>query len=179
MEDNNLIHRPGNIFNMDETGLQFNNKPGNVIAVKESKCLSNISSTEKGETISRNKTSSRISRGELQCGGKGEGMEEEGKVGSAEEHRNLRRGGNCRTSAHPSFSVSLFFCKAMRSLHDAGRVDTISRRDPACMTNALLHDLDFARALNCPVTRTSTRLSEGVAEGGGRGQGISKVRAAS
>ncbi|MPC49046.1 hypothetical protein E2C01_042836 [Portunus trituberculatus] len=32
---------------MDETGLQFNNKPGDVIAVKGSKCVSNISSAEK------------------------------------------------------------------------------------------------------------------------------------
>lgn len=37
---------------MDETGLQLNNKPGQVIAAKGSKSVSAITSGEKGETIS-------------------------------------------------------------------------------------------------------------------------------
>ncbi|KAJ8945536.1 hypothetical protein NQ318_020381 [Aromia moschata] len=35
--ENSLIGKPGHIFNMDETGLQLNNKPGHVIAKKGSK----------------------------------------------------------------------------------------------------------------------------------------------
>lgn len=33
MKDNELIGIPANIINMDETGFQLNNKPGDVIAV--------------------------------------------------------------------------------------------------------------------------------------------------
>lgn len=47
-----LFEKPGNIFNIDESGLQLNNKPGYVIAEKGSKTVSNITSGEKGETIS-------------------------------------------------------------------------------------------------------------------------------
>lgn len=32
--DNNLVNKTGNIFNMDETGLQLNNKPGDVIYLR-------------------------------------------------------------------------------------------------------------------------------------------------
>ncbi|XP_046739568.1 uncharacterized protein LOC124407470 [Diprion similis] len=39
------------IFNMDETGLQLNNRPGYVLAEKGSKAVSTVTSTEKGETI--------------------------------------------------------------------------------------------------------------------------------
>lgn len=49
---NGLIGKPGHIFNMDETGLQLNNRPGNVVAVKGSKSVNTITSGEKGETIS-------------------------------------------------------------------------------------------------------------------------------
>ncbi|KAJ8962241.1 hypothetical protein NQ318_018213 [Aromia moschata] len=49
--ENSLIGKPGHIFNMDETGLQLNNKPGHVIAKKGSKNIAGISSGEKGETI--------------------------------------------------------------------------------------------------------------------------------
>ncbi|XP_057660723.1 uncharacterized protein LOC130896560 [Diorhabda carinulata] len=46
-----LVNKPGHIFNMDETGLQLNNKPGYVIAQKGSKNVAAITSSEKGETI--------------------------------------------------------------------------------------------------------------------------------
>lgn len=52
MEENRLIDKPGNIFNMDETGLQLNNKPGKVVALKGSKNVTSVTSGEKGETIS-------------------------------------------------------------------------------------------------------------------------------
>lgn len=51
MNEAGLINKPGNIFNMDETGLQLNNKPGYVIAKKGSKNVAAITSSEKGETI--------------------------------------------------------------------------------------------------------------------------------
>ncbi|CAH1985221.1 unnamed protein product [Acanthoscelides obtectus] len=40
------------IYNVDETGLQMNNKPGFVIAQRGSKNVSAVTSAEKGETIS-------------------------------------------------------------------------------------------------------------------------------
>ncbi|XP_057653938.1 uncharacterized protein LOC130892510 [Diorhabda carinulata] len=46
-----LVNKAGHIFNMDETGLQLNNKPGYVIAQKGSKNVAAITSSEKGETI--------------------------------------------------------------------------------------------------------------------------------
>lgn len=49
---NNLIDKPGHFFNMDESGLQLNIKPGYMVAVKGSKSVSTITSAEKGETIS-------------------------------------------------------------------------------------------------------------------------------
>ena len=51
MTENGLLNKPSNIFNMDETGLQLNNKPGFVIAQKGSKNVAAITSSEKGETI--------------------------------------------------------------------------------------------------------------------------------
>lgn len=50
--ENLLFDKPGSIFNVDETGLQLNNKPGQVIAAKGSKNVSSLTSGEKGETIS-------------------------------------------------------------------------------------------------------------------------------
>lgn len=47
----NLLDKPGHIFNMDETGLQLNNKPGQVVAIKGSKNVAAITSGERGETI--------------------------------------------------------------------------------------------------------------------------------
>lgn len=52
MTENHLLEKPGHIFNMDETGLPLNNKPGEVIAEKGSRNVSLITSGEKGETIS-------------------------------------------------------------------------------------------------------------------------------
>lgn len=49
--ENNLMEKPDHIFNMDETGLQLNNKPASVIAKKGSKNVAAVSSSEKGETI--------------------------------------------------------------------------------------------------------------------------------
>ncbi|CAK1595578.1 unnamed protein product [Parnassius mnemosyne] len=45
------VLKPSCIFNMDETGLQLNNRPGHVLAEKGSKAVSTVTSTEKGETI--------------------------------------------------------------------------------------------------------------------------------
>lgn len=52
LKENGLIDKPGNVFNMDETGLQLNNKPGKVVAIKGSKNVTSVTSGEKGETIS-------------------------------------------------------------------------------------------------------------------------------
>lgn len=52
INENQLVGKPCHIFNMDESGLQLNNKPGEVIALKGSKCVSNFTSGEKGEIIS-------------------------------------------------------------------------------------------------------------------------------
>lgn len=49
---NDLLGKPGNIYNVDESGLQLNNKPGYVVAAKGSKSVPNITSGERGETIS-------------------------------------------------------------------------------------------------------------------------------
>lgn len=51
LEEHELFDKPGNIFNMDESGVQLNTRPGVVLAVKGSKNVSNITSTERGETI--------------------------------------------------------------------------------------------------------------------------------
>ncbi|CAG5051514.1 unnamed protein product [Parnassius apollo] len=45
------VLKPSCIFNMDETGLQLNNRPGHVLAEKGTKAVSTVTSTEKGETI--------------------------------------------------------------------------------------------------------------------------------
>lgn len=52
INENGVAEKPGNIFNMDETGLQINNRPGEVVAIKGSKNVTSITSGEKGETIS-------------------------------------------------------------------------------------------------------------------------------
>lgn len=51
LEENELINKPSALFNMDETGLQLNNRPGQVLAEKGSKVVHTITSGEKGETI--------------------------------------------------------------------------------------------------------------------------------
>lgn len=48
----NLVNKPGNIYNIDESGLQLNNKPEQVIAEKGSKSVQSVTFGEKGETIS-------------------------------------------------------------------------------------------------------------------------------
>lgn len=52
MEEHDLFEKPANIFNIDETGLQLNSRPGEVLAQKGSKAVSTLMSTERGETIS-------------------------------------------------------------------------------------------------------------------------------
>ena len=51
LKDNYLFDKPGNIFNVDESGLQLNNKPDKVIAMKGSKDVHVLTSGEKGETV--------------------------------------------------------------------------------------------------------------------------------
>ncbi|CAH2016525.1 unnamed protein product [Acanthoscelides obtectus] len=51
LEENNLLKNPKNIFNMDESGLQLNTRPGEVLVVKGSKVVSSVASAEKGETV--------------------------------------------------------------------------------------------------------------------------------
>ncbi|KAK9745716.1 hypothetical protein QE152_g6726 [Popillia japonica] len=48
---NNLLDKPGRIYNMDESGLQVNNKPGKVVATKGSKDVYTVTSSEKGENV--------------------------------------------------------------------------------------------------------------------------------
>ncbi|XP_023312222.1 CENP-B homolog protein 2-like [Anoplophora glabripennis] len=50
--EKNLINKPSNIFNIDETGLQLNNRPEYVVDEKGSKNVTAVTSGEKGETIS-------------------------------------------------------------------------------------------------------------------------------
>jgi hypothetical protein len=50
--ENDLMKKPGHIFNLDETGLQLNNKPGHVLAKKGSRDVHFLTSAEKGENIS-------------------------------------------------------------------------------------------------------------------------------
>lgn len=47
-----LFNKPANIYNVDESGLQLNNKAGYVMAKKGSKSVAAAVSGEKGETIS-------------------------------------------------------------------------------------------------------------------------------
>lgn len=51
LEENCLMQKPSNIYNVDETGLQLNNKPGLVLAEKGSKDVHKLTSGEKGENI--------------------------------------------------------------------------------------------------------------------------------
>lgn len=53
MTEMNLHDKPSNIFSMDESGIQLNNKPGSdaVLAIKNS-VVQKVTSGEKGETIS-------------------------------------------------------------------------------------------------------------------------------
>nr|CAI5838031.1 unnamed protein product [Callosobruchus analis] len=51
LEEHDLFSKPGHLYNMDETGLQLNNKTEYVIARKGSKNVAAVTSGEKGETI--------------------------------------------------------------------------------------------------------------------------------
>ena len=51
MEEHDLFNKPGSVFNMDESGLQLNNRPSHVLAEKGSRAVTTLTSTEKGETI--------------------------------------------------------------------------------------------------------------------------------
>lgn len=52
LEKHGLMDKSSNICNVDETGLQLNNKPGFVLAQKGSKDVHKLTSGEKGENIS-------------------------------------------------------------------------------------------------------------------------------
>lgn len=47
-----LIDKPGNVLNVDEIGLQINNKAGKVIVVVSSRNVICVTCGENGETIS-------------------------------------------------------------------------------------------------------------------------------
>lgn len=47
----NVMLPPNCVFNMDESGLQLNSRPGHVLAQKGSKAVSTVTSTENRETI--------------------------------------------------------------------------------------------------------------------------------
>lgn len=51
LTENDLLDKPDRIFNMDESGVQLNNKPGKVLAKKGTRAVKSLTSGEKGETI--------------------------------------------------------------------------------------------------------------------------------
>lgn len=51
LTDYDLLKKPGRIYNMDESGLQLNNEPTEVIAAKGSKDVHAVKATERGETV--------------------------------------------------------------------------------------------------------------------------------
>lgn len=51
LTENDLLDKPASIWNCDEIGVQLNNEPGKVVAVKGSKDVHVVTSAEKGETI--------------------------------------------------------------------------------------------------------------------------------
>ncbi|XP_072401145.1 uncharacterized protein [Diabrotica undecimpunctata] len=51
LESLNPLNKPGNIYNVDELGLQMNNPPQEVIAAKGSKAVQVRQSKEQGETV--------------------------------------------------------------------------------------------------------------------------------
>lgn len=51
LAQNDLFDKPACIWNCDEIGVQLNNEPGKVVAVKGSKDVHVVTSAEKGETI--------------------------------------------------------------------------------------------------------------------------------
>ncbi|CAB3236377.1 unnamed protein product [Arctia plantaginis] len=51
LTENDLLDKPERLYNMDESGIQLNNKPGKVIAKKGAKVVNSVTSAEKGETM--------------------------------------------------------------------------------------------------------------------------------
>ncbi|KAI4466544.1 hypothetical protein MML48_2g00008645 [Holotrichia oblita] len=51
LTEHNLFNRPSNIYNVDESELQLNNTPNEVIAEKGSKAVQSRQSSERGETV--------------------------------------------------------------------------------------------------------------------------------
>ena len=51
-DENNFYSKPGNIFNLDETGCQLNNEPGKVLASKGVRDVHVLTSGERGENVS-------------------------------------------------------------------------------------------------------------------------------
>lgn len=51
MEEENLMDKPQNIFNMDESGIQLTNKPGKVLTTKGAKDVHVLTPHERGENI--------------------------------------------------------------------------------------------------------------------------------
>ena len=51
LQGNNLLDKPGHIYNMDESGFQMNPRVENVIAAKGSPTVYQMTCGEKGETI--------------------------------------------------------------------------------------------------------------------------------
>lgn len=51
MDENDLFNKPGSIWNVDETGLQLNVKPGMVVAAKGSKTVAVATPQERGEPV--------------------------------------------------------------------------------------------------------------------------------
>jgi hypothetical protein len=49
--ENNLFDKPGNIFNMDESDVQANNKPASVITGKGPESVHVLTSGEKSENV--------------------------------------------------------------------------------------------------------------------------------
>jgi len=49
--ENDLLNKPQNIINMDETGFNVNNEPGKVITEKGIKTLHDVTSVERGEHV--------------------------------------------------------------------------------------------------------------------------------
>lgn len=50
-EEHDFTNHPEDIFNMDESGIQINNKPGKVIATKGARDVYTLTSCEKGENV--------------------------------------------------------------------------------------------------------------------------------